>query len=111
MSIGGLLLLALVGGFCLAVALWPVIARRAGRDLAEEFGMMSTVTQLRAEREAVLQAVRELDFDFQTGKLVEDDYRTRREELMQRGVAILKQLEQRESEVIEAAIMAARGKS
>jgi hypothetical protein len=110
-SVGGLLLLVLVGGFCVLVALWPFLSTHARTGPAsQEFGAMSALAQLRAEREAVLQATRELDFDFQTGKLVKEDYHRQRESLIQRGVEILRQLEAQESVAIEAAIAAARGK-
>jgi hypothetical protein len=49
--------------------------------------------QLLAERDALYVAIRDLDFDFQTGKLIEADYAAVREEYMARGVEILKQLD------------------
>ena len=48
---------------------------------------------LKAEREAVLSALRELDFDHLTGKVADEDYAPQRAALMGRGVALLQQLE------------------
>ena len=49
--------------------------------------------QLLAERNALYVAIRDLDFDFQTGKLIEADYAAVREKYMARGIEILKQLD------------------
>ena len=49
--------------------------------------------KLQAERNTVLTALRDLDFDFQTGKLAEADYRVTREKYAARGVEILKELD------------------
>lgn len=49
--------------------------------------------QLLSERNALYGAIRDLDFDFQTGKLVETDYARAREKYMARGIEILKQLD------------------
>lgn len=43
------------------------------------------------EREAVYGAIRDLDDDFETGKLTEDDYRSSRRELRARAVALLRE--------------------
>ncbi len=90
----------------LAVVLWPLMGtpRRPG----SEFGVMPVVAQLKAEREAVLQAVSDLDFDYQTGKLPQEDYLVQREALMRRGVEISRQIEAEQSAAVEKAIAAAR---
>jgi DNA repair exonuclease SbcCD ATPase subunit len=49
--------------------------------------------KLLTERTAVLTAIRDLDFDFQTGKLLEADYRALRDKYAARGVEILKGLD------------------
>lgn len=60
--------------------------------------------RLLAERDAIYAAIRDLDMDFQTGKLLEADYRAMRDKYMARGVEILKELDvwselERKSEV------------
>ena len=71
--------------------------------------------KLSAERDALYVSLRDLDFDFQTGKLLEADYRAAREQYVARGVEILKQLDAVEarpqvaaSDQAEAAILARR---
>ena len=71
---------------------------------------------LAAERETVVAALRELDFDHATGKIAEEDYTTQRAALLAQGVTLLKQLDeisdqsppQALDDELEAAIRAAR---
>ena len=55
------------------------------------------VSQARRERDSVVVAIRDLDHDYETGKISETDYESFREELRARALALLRQerLEQR----------------
>jgi len=53
----------------------------------------SSRDRLLAERDTIYNAIRDLDFDFQTGKLLEVDYRAMRDKYAARGVEILKELD------------------
>lgn len=69
--------------------------------------------RLEAEYHALLGAMRDLDFDFQTGKLLEEDYAALREQYAARGAALLKELDQlvpspAVSDRIEAMVQARR---
>lgn len=103
------LLLAFLVGGAVFVA-WPFIAahKPVGKSKNEDLSGLSQIAQLQAEREAILNSVRDLDFDYQTGKLSEGDYLAQRESLMGRGVEILKQIDAEQSEAIEAAVRAQR---
>ena len=108
MSISGIfLLLAFLGGCALFVA-WPFLfgTDRVGYPASNS----SVITQLQAEHEAILTAIRDLDFDYQTGKFTEDDYRAQRENLVQRGVQLLKRIDSEQSALIEAAVQSRRKK-
>ncbi|MCX7609934.1 MAG: zinc ribbon domain-containing protein [Anaerolineales bacterium] len=48
---------------------------------------------LLAERERLLRALQELDFDYALGKVPEEDYPTLRAELLRRGGEVVRQLE------------------
>ena len=77
----------IVGAMALA-SLWflasPLRARRVeGMD-------GDVVSDAAYEREAVYAALRDLDHDFETGKLSEDDYGTSRRDLRARAVALLR---------------------
>lgn len=93
MSTGGLFLflafLVMVGSF----VLWPFISGRKSRAPRKP----TELEQLRAEQNAVLAAIRDVDFDYQTGKLLEADYTTQRETLVERGVSLLKRIDALES--------------
>jgi membrane protein implicated in regulation of membrane protease activity len=74
-----------------AALLWPVFRR--AEDPAGEAHEVER-ERLDAERAAVLAAIRELDLDHQTGKITEDDHTARRAQLVERGVEILKAIDQ-----------------
>ncbi len=83
-----LLLLALfLGvGLYLAAPLVGDTVRRATEETQE-------VSSLMAERDRMITALQELDFDYKLGKIPEDDYPAQRVELLERGAAILKKLD------------------
>jgi len=106
MDIGTLLLgLALSLGVAVYI-LQPLFEPRAAEqapDLTEK---------LYSEREQILSALHDLDFDHATGKLAAADYQPQRAQLVARGVELLQQLDAlpiaSKSEAIEAAISARR---
>jgi cytochrome c-type biogenesis protein CcmI len=68
----------------LAFMMAPVGGRRRARD-----GHESRTSQLAAEREAVYASIRDLEEDFETGKLTSEDHDTLRAELRTRAVRLL----------------------
>jgi len=52
------------------------------------------LSSLLAERDRILNAISELDFDNTLGKIPADDYPLRREQLVQRGAEVLRQLDE-----------------
>jgi len=88
MDIGSLLLslaLLLLVGFIVAR---PILEQRGAREKE-----ISRADQLVAERESLLTALRDLDFDHATGKISDEDYAPQRAQLVAQGVAVLKQLD------------------
>lgn len=49
--------------------------------------------RLQMEREAAYSTIRDLDFDYETGKLTEEDYLQQRKQWVARGVDILKAID------------------
>ena len=49
------------------------------------------ISELTVEREALYESIRDLDHDFETGKLDENDFRTLRDELRGRAIALMRQ--------------------
>ncbi|GAB4478878.1 MAG: hypothetical protein Kow00124_23780 [Anaerolineae bacterium] len=94
--------LVLLAGVAFYIA-QPLLSRRSGRTRAEgrAAGPADTPRQqaarrraeLLAERLAIYQELRDLDFDYKTDKLAEDDYKAQRYQLVARGVEVLKQLD------------------
>ena len=81
-----LIALLLVVSLYLVTPLISHETRRATEETQE-------VSSLLAERERLLTALQELDFDFQLGKIPEEDYPTQRADLLRKGADILKKLD------------------
>ena len=76
----------------LAVSLYlvtPLMNNRPRRRTQET----QEVSALLAERERLLNALQELDFDHQLGKIPDEDYPAQRDDLLQHGAQVLKQLD------------------
>lgn len=88
MDIGSVLIgMALLIGVAFFV-LQPFLEQRTLREK-----QVSEAEALMAERESLLIALRDLDFDHATGKITTEDYTPQRAELVARGVAVLKRLD------------------
>jgi NADH pyrophosphatase NudC (nudix superfamily) len=83
----------LVFAVALAAAFYVVqpFLERRGRRLTAEGREMSA---LMAERDRVVNALQELDFDFNLNKIPAEDYPLQRAELLQKGAEILKKLDE-----------------
>ncbi len=81
----------------LGLALFTGVAFLVAQPLLQGRAVVTpTVTeadQLNAQRDMVLAALRDLDFDFNMGKITAADYQPQRAALVQQGVTILKQLD------------------
>ena len=67
----------------------PFMERRARRVTEEEHELSA----LMAERDRIINALQELDFDFKLGKIPEDDYPVQRSTLLQKGADILRRID------------------
>jgi len=81
-----LAVLVLVGIYLYA----PLAERRARRVTEEEHELSA----LLAERDRVINALQELDFDFKLGKIPGEDYPTQRSNLLQKGANILRRIDE-----------------
>ena len=84
-----LLLIALLLGASLYLAA-PLVFEPRRHNTHEE---SSELSSLMAERDRVINSLQELDFDFKLGKIPEEEYPAQRAELLQKGAAILHQLD------------------
>lgn len=110
MSTAGLFLAVAITVGVATFVVWPLIAapRTSPTPTSTDKPEQSSLAELQADREAILTTLRDLDFDFQTGKLIKEDYHRQREELVARGVETLRHIDALESDVIETAIAARR---
>jgi hypothetical protein len=95
MSAFSLLISLVIAAAAAAALLWPVLRRAEdGALTGTDEARAAERERLEAERAAVLAAIRELDLDQQTGKITEDDHAARRAQLVERGVDVLKAIDQ-----------------
>jgi hypothetical protein len=89
MDLGAILLLiALLLGVSLYLA--APLMRNHSRRVPQE---TQEVSSLMAERDRIINALQELDFDFKLGKIPAEDYPVQRSELLQLGTGVLKKLD------------------
>ncbi len=91
MNLGALLFGA---GLLLVTVTW--ILRPLLRSSDEPVPLATDVNPLKElyeQREAIYTAIRELDFDYQTGKIAEEDYRPLRDRYVAQGVEVLKRID------------------
>src|SRR5262249_2235207 len=101
---GIFLLLALLVG-CMLFVIWPILVnRKAAVEGIESARGHDPIAGLQAEHEAILIALRDLDFDYQTGKFSKEDYAVQRETLVQRGMEVLRQIDAARSDAVEQAV-------
>lgn len=94
MGIGSLLLVLAIF-ILVGLYLAQPFGQRHGRGLGRQDAQLSA---LLAERDRVLQSLQELDFDHTLGKIPAEEYPRQRNALLQRGAAILKELDERGSD-------------
>ncbi len=96
----------------------PLIAGNvgpAGQRRKQSTGSLRRRADLLAERNRIYAALRDLDFDYQTGKVADEDYAAQRRPLVTQGVEVLQQIdhlpaleESPQADPIEAAVLSAR---
>ena len=86
-----------IGSLLLGFALLLGVAFAVVRPLIEKQGLkekrLGAVEALAAQRDMLLNALRDLDFDHATGKIADEDYAPQRARLAAEGAAVLKQLD------------------
>lgn len=88
-----------IGSIFLILSLFILTALYVARPLYDRTSTKSThigmeLSSLLAERDRILNAISELDFDNTLGKIPAEDYPLRREQLVLRGADVLRQLDE-----------------
>lgn len=73
----------------LAYVLWPLIDPNADVVVVED----DRLTELISRKDALLSAIKDLEFDYQVGKLSEEDYQRFNQRLRRQAVAYIQQIE------------------
>src|SRR5579859_8117954 len=110
MSTAGLFVLfALTIGVLTFIA-WPLMTRADRPDsveVAPPDALIDSAARLQRDYDATLITLRDLDFDFQTGKLTTADYGPQREMLLALGADLLRQIDTLNMQSVEAVIESA----
>jgi hypothetical protein len=88
-----------LGSIFLIVALALLVGLYIARPFFEHRGKVVSreehdISHLMAERERLITALQELDFDFTLNKIPEDDYPAQRTMLLKKGAEVLRQLDE-----------------
>lgn len=88
------ILIFVAAGSAMALAL-PIAQNRSGMYRRKEYLSQLDYDELLTEYERVLAMMRDLDDDYNIGKLAPDQYQFEREEWAERGIILLQQMESR----------------
>jgi hypothetical protein len=96
-----LMIFALAGYVIYAIfRFYQLWSARSERDILEQLDDEARELQaLAATKARLLRDIKDLEFDFQTGHLSDDDYKTLRGKLERQAIATLKRLDERRGEV------------
>jgi hypothetical protein len=94
MDIGSVMLILALAVFVFAFIYQPFRLRQSAPLSQYEM----TLSPLLAERERILEALVELDFDHELGKVPENIYSLQRNKLLQMGAEVLRQIDELQSE-------------
>lgn len=115
MDLGSIFLVAALLGLVVLFIGRPFLERKRSSISAHSSEEDHEISYLLAERDRLLDALEELDFDYSLGKIPEDDYPPQRTFLLQRGAEVLRRLDEHgkqngrdADDKLEAAIAARR---
>ncbi len=98
MDIGSIFLLVGILVIVLLFIFQPFIDERKNKALITQalpsIEKEMHVSSMLAERDRILRALQELDFDFSLGKIPEEDYPTQRQFLLQKGAEVIKKIDE-----------------
>jgi hypothetical protein len=109
MSVAGVMVLIALTLGVLTFVTWPLLTQPAAPmgTRPSEDDQSAAAQQLAAlqnKYDQLLVTVRDLDFDFQTGKLAAEDHRQQRAALMVNAADLLRQIDNQKANVAEAAV-------
>lgn len=109
-------ILVLVGGVVLltvavAALAWPLLRQREEPAVAEataaQIAVADPLAELSERRDAIYRAIKELEFDYQVGKVSEADYQAFSAQLKAEAAAVLREMDALEAAAADPALDAA----
>lgn len=101
MSIGGIFLFAALLIAAIGIIALPWLRKRDETPLTDSSPL---VDELNHQHTAIVRALRDLEFDYQTQKLSANDYGDQRETLVADGARLLQQIDRAKADLVEQAI-------
>jgi rubrerythrin len=98
MDIGVILLTLSVLLLAVLFIVWPLFEARQSASALQG----QDLSALMAERDQVINALQELDFDNSLGKVPEEDYTQQRTELVKRGAEVLRKMDELSAQPVSA---------
>jgi hypothetical protein len=95
-------LAALLGLWVLLAAVWLAVWPFFERTRPEMPPALLELAELEAEKARLMGDIHDLELDYQTGKLSDEDYRALEARLKSRAVAVLAEIESREKTALAA---------
>lgn len=81
------ILIALLAVVAIGAVIWPILRPTRNKAIAATTDL--TLDELTAKRDAALRAVKDLEFDFQTGKVAREDYPVYEQTLKEQAIAAI----------------------
>jgi len=85
----GYMILAIVVIAVAAFVLWPLL--RSQREVV--VSVPARIADLQARRQYLIQAIRDVDFDFASGKMLDEEYQETRDKYIREAAVVLRDLE------------------
>ena len=113
MSVAGIMVLIAMALGVLTFVTWPLITQAAASN-SSQYGDQSSpadggqlaanLAALHSTYDQTLTTIRDLDFDFQTGKLLAEDHRQQRATLVATAADLLRKIDLLRADSVEAAV-------
>lgn len=97
-----LAVIAIILALALLYTLSPLFQRRYSDAVADSDGDSAgpgEINELLTEKETLLAAIKEIDFDYKTGKLSDEDYQELQEAYKSKALSVMEEIDRRENEL------------
>src|SRR3990172_4533239 len=82
-----------------AVIVWPLLRARSQVTIFNSFDSNHKAGDLQDRKETIYAAIKDIEFDYQMGKLSEEDFKALRQQYKEEAVSLLKEIDKAQSKV------------